>query len=736
MQMLMVGMGMVEIMDVLTRHSWLVNTHWTLMGIGGAVDLLGGWIEKNGSSDRNSRCAENQKYISGLAPQIRGMLRATQPTMIQSAIFKAGILTDEAVRYGTLTRSSEKIKEVEETSKQGETRFTLPEIVGAVSCGALLNPSTGSSRNSLALEATEILNTVGIQARGRVGYARFGYVGSCEILRVQGERSLGGTKTLMSTKADEPELSDIPILRVHEDDILKTAFRTRYGHFEFTVMPCWVNPISQQVFMELNVRAFENRYLDKFVLFSLMTSWSTQRLKKDHEVHLQVDVGGCLRRRGLAGYYRHFIMNFSKIAKPLTSLTQKNKKYDWGVEQEEAFQTLKYNLYNALIMSLPDRIEDFVVYCDASNQGLGCVLMQRGKLFSDYECEIRYHPDKANVVADALSRKELDVETLDVLDQQMERKEEESLYFMDRIWVPLMGGTRSKSGNDTIWVTVDRLTKSAHFLACMLRITSMEKLARLYIDEIVARHGVPVLIISDRDGRFTSCFWKTLQKALRTQLDMSTTYHPQKDGQRGRTIQTLEGMLRVPFKYSLCSFEALYGMKHVGSRLLLGKRLIGPELVQEMTDKVVLIKEKIKAARDRVIRFGKKGKLALRYVGPFEILERIGPVAYRLRLPEELSSVHGTFHVSNLKKCLADANLHVPLDEIKVDKTLCFVEEPVEIMDREDEIFLRRGYYDNRDLSSYSKPECEFKYVKYVDWIMLHASIGEGLKESEVRKLG
>ncbi|GJW18376.1 hypothetical protein Tco_0025812 [Tanacetum coccineum] len=140
--------------------------------------------------------------------------------------------------------------------------------------------------------------------------------------------------------------------------------------------------------------------------------------------------------------------------------------------------------------------------------------------------------------------------------------------------------------------------------------------------------------------------------------------------------------------------------------------LIGPELVQETTDKVVLIKEKLKAARDRqksyadnrrkplefevgdrvmlkvspwkgVIRFGKKGKLAPRYVGPFEILERIGPVAYRLRLPEELSGVHDTFHVSNLKKCLADASLHVPLDEIKVDKTLRFVEEPVEIMDRE-----------------------------------------------------
>ncbi|GJT96824.1 hypothetical protein Tco_1092342 [Tanacetum coccineum] len=125
--------------------------------------------------------------------------------------------------------------------------------------------------------------------------------------------------------------------------------------------------------------------------------------------------------------------------------------------------------------------------------------------------------------------------------------------------------------------------------------------------------------------------------------------------------------------------------------------LTGLELVQETTDKVMLVKEKPKALEfevgDRVllkvspwkgvVRFGKKGKLAPRYVGPFEILERIGLVAYRLRLPKELSSVHDTFHVSNLKKCLADANLHVLLDEIKADKTLRFVEEPLEIMDRE-----------------------------------------------------
>ncbi|GKF15023.1 hypothetical protein Tco_0056485 [Tanacetum coccineum] len=182
----------------------------------------------------------------------------------------------------------------------------------------------------------------------------------------------------------------------------------------------------------------------------------------------------------------------------------------------------------------------------------------------------------------------------------------------------------------------------------------------------------------------------------------------------------------IGFEYCLASssgwtniqcdpFEALYGRKCRSPVLWAEIRessLIGLELVQETTDKVVLVKEKPKAVRDRqkscvdyrrkplefevgdrvllkvtpwkgVVSFGKKGKLAPRYVGLFEILEKISLVAYRLRLLKELNNVHDTFHVSNLKKCLADANLHVPLDEIKVDKTLCFVEEPVGIMDRE-----------------------------------------------------
>ncbi|GJR74071.1 putative reverse transcriptase domain-containing protein [Tanacetum coccineum] len=199
-----------------------------------------------------------------------------------------------------------------------------------------------------------------------------------------------------------------------------------------------------------------------------------------------------------------------------------------------------------------------------------------------------------------------------------------------------------------------------------------------------------------------------MQKALGTRLDMSTAYHPQTDGQSKHTIQMLENMLRAcviyfggswnihlplaEFSYNnsyhssirCAPFEALYGRK-CRSPILWAEigdsRLIGTELVQETTDKVVVIKHRLKAARD--LRFGKKGKLAPRFVGPFKIFERIGSVAYRLELPEELGGLHNTSHVSNLKRCLADANLHVPLNEIKVDKTLRFVEEPLEIMDRE-----------------------------------------------------
>ncbi|GJW14441.1 putative reverse transcriptase domain-containing protein [Tanacetum coccineum] len=341
------------------------------------------------------------------------------------------------------------------------------------------------------------------------------------------------------------------------------------------------------------------------------------------------------------------------------------------------------------------------------------------ELFSDYECEIRYHPGKANVVADTLTQGEafdqenvMD-ERLHGLDQQMERKGDGSLYFMDRIWVPLVGGvrtvimdeahkSRTRNGHDAIWVVVDRLTKSAYFLA-IHEDYSTEKLARLYTDKISARHGVPVSIISDRDARFTSRLWQTFQKASGTRLDMSTAYHPQTDVHSERTFQTLEDMLRAcvidfggswdvhlplaEFSYNNSYHTIIRGSKRREKRVVQATENVCKRdmwhrrkpLEFEVGDREMLKVSHWKG----VVHFGKKGKLALRYVGPFEILERIGPVAYRLRLPEELSGVHDMFHVSNLKKCLADASLHVPLNEIKVDKTLRFVEEPVEIMDHE-----------------------------------------------------
>nr|GEZ67965.1 putative reverse transcriptase domain-containing protein [Tanacetum cinerariifolium] len=566
-------------------------------------------------------------------------------------------------------------------------------------------------------------------------------------------------------------------LRVHENDISKTHFRQVYSK----------SKDEHEVHLRLVLKLLKKEEL--YAKFS-KCEFCLQELKF---------LGHVVNQSGIhvdPSYYRRFIVNFSKIAKPLTSLTQKNKKYEWGVEQDEAFQTLKDNLCNAPILLLPDGVEDFVVYCDASNQGLedfvvycdasnqglGCVLMPRGTkiviytdhkilqhifdqnelnmrqrrwidLFSDYECEIRYHLGKANVVSDTLSRKErvkprwvqamamtiqsgirrmiiaaqveafkqenILMKRLHGLDQQMERREDRSLYFLDCIWVSLVGGVRTiimDETHKTRYSVLPGVDKMYHDLRDMYWWPRMKRDIVIYVSKCL-----------------------TCSKALGTRLDMSTAYHPQTDGQSECTIQTLEDMLRacmidfggnwdvhlplVKFSYnnSYClsircaSFEALYGRKCRSPVLWaeIGERsLIGPELVQETTDKVVLIKEKFKVVRDRqksyadnrckplefelgdkvllkvlpwkgVMRFEKKCKLAPRYVRPFEILERIGQVAYRLRFPNELNEVHDTFHVSNLKKFLADANLHMPLDEIKFDKTLHFVEKPVEIMDRE-----------------------------------------------------
>ncbi|GJT21386.1 putative reverse transcriptase domain-containing protein [Tanacetum coccineum] len=231
------------------------------------------------------------------------------------------------------------------------------------------------------------------------------------------------------------------------------------------------------------------------------------------------------------------------------------------------------------------------------------------------------------------------------------------------------------SGQDTIWVIIDRLTKSAHFLP-MKETDSMKKLMRQYLKEVVSRHGVLVSIISDRDSKFTSQFWKSLNEALGTQLYMSTAYHSQTDGQSERSIQTLEDMLRA------CVIDFGKGWdRHLP--LVRDAQLTGPELVHETTEKIIQIKKCIQAARDRQKSYADRRRKPLEFEVGDKILDKVGTLAYRLELPEQLNRVNSTFHVSNLKKCFVDEPLAIPLDEIQIDDKLNFIEEPVEIMDQE-----------------------------------------------------
>ncbi|GJR37924.1 putative reverse transcriptase domain-containing protein [Tanacetum coccineum] len=566
-------------------------------------------------------------------------------------------------------------------------------------------------------------------------------------------------------------------LRVREEDIPKTAFRTRYGHYAFQVMLFGLTN-AQAVLMDLMNRVCKP-YLDRFVIVFIDDILVHSKSKKEHKGHLKLIIREGIHVDpakiesikdwvspktpteirhflGLAGYYRRFIEGFSKIARPMMKLTQKCMKFDWGEKAEAVFELLKQKLYSAPILALPEGSENFVVYCDASHKGLGVVFMQKEKVIAYASSQLKVHEKnytthdlelgavvftlktwrhylygKENVVADALSRKErskpLRVRALvmtiglnlpkQILSAQSEaRKEEnfinEDLHGMINKLKPRVDGIISKSvwfvgstGNPTMEIGEhnDGLYDT------------LEKLTRQHLKEVVSRHGVPVLIISDRDGKLTSYFWKSLNKALGTRLDMSTTYHPQTDGQSERTIQTLEDMLRacvldfekgwdkhlplVKFSYNnsyhtsikAALFEALYGRKcrspicwaKVGDR-----QLTGLKIIYETTEKIVQIKSRDKVMLKvspwkGVIRFGKRGKLNPRYIRPFKIIAKVGTVSYRLKLLEQLSKVHSTFHVLNLKKCMSDEPLAIPLDEIQIDDKLHFIKEPVEIMNRE-----------------------------------------------------
>ncbi|KAL0553782.1 hypothetical protein IC582_007686 [Cucumis melo] len=790
-------------------------------------------------------------------------------------------------------------------------------------------------------------------------------------------------------------------LRIKDEDVPKTAFRSRYGHYEFIVMSFGLTN-APAVFMDLMNRVFRE-FLDTFVIVFIDDILIYSKTEAEHEEHLRlvlqtlrenklyakfskcefwlkqvsflghvvskagvsVDpakieaVTGWTRPStvsevrsflGLAGYYRRFVENFSRIATPLTQLTRKGAPFVWSKACEDSFQTLKQKLVTAPVLTVPDGSGSFVIYSDASKKGLGCVLMQQGKvvayasrqlksheqnypthdlelaavvfalkiwrhylygekiqiftdhkslkyfftqkelnmrqrrwleLVKDYDCEILYHPGKANVVADALSRKVSHSAALITrqapLHRDLERAEiavsvgavtmqlaqltvqptlrqkiidaqsndpylvekrglaeagqtaefslssDGGLLFERRLCVPsdsavktellaeahsspfsmhpgstkmyqdlkrvywwrnmkrevaefvskclvcqqvkaprqkpagllqplgipewkwenvsmdfITGLPRTLKEFTVIWVVVDRLTKSAHFVPGKSTYTA-SKWAQLYMSEIVRLHGVPVSIVSDRDARFTSKFWKGLQTAMGTRLDFSTAFHPQTDGQTERLNQVLEDMLRacalefpgswdshlhlMEFAYNnsyqatigMAPFEALYGKccrspvcwDEVGEQ-----RLMGPELVQSTNEAIQKIRSRMHTAQSRqksyadvrrkdlefevgdkvflkvapmrgVLRFERRGKLSPRFVGPFEILERIGPVAYRLALPPSLSTVHDVFHVSMLRKYVPDPSHVVDYEPLEIDENLSYVEQPVEVLARE-----------------------------------------------------
>ncbi|GKC87201.1 putative reverse transcriptase domain-containing protein [Tanacetum coccineum] len=525
-------------------------------------------------------------------------------------------------------------------------------------------------------------------------------------------------------------------LGVREEDIPKTSFRTPYGHYEFQVMSFgFIN--APAVFMDLMNRVCKP-YLGRFVIVFINDILIYSKSRKEHEGHLKL-ILRLLKEEEFAPILalpegsENFVIYCDASHKGLGAVLMQREKVIAYASRQLKVHKKNYTTHDLELGTVVFALKMWrhyfygtkcVVFTD--HKSLQHILDQKGlnmrqrrwiELLSDYDCEIRYHPKKANMVADALSQKEiikpLRVRALvmtiglnlpkEILSAQSEARKEENfiteyMYGMinklepradgtlclnNQSWIPRYGDLRAlimheshklkysiHPGSNKMYQDLKKLywwprydlgdCRSPDQVCSFLPIReddSLEKLTRRYLKEAVSMHVVPVSIITDHDGTFALHFWRSLHKALGTRLDMSTTYHPQTDGQSERTIQTLEDMLRARALYRRkCRSPICWA--EVGD-----SQLTGLEIIHETTEKIVQIKSRIQVARDRqksyadvrrnplefqvgdkvmlkvspwkgVICFGKQEKLNPRYIGPFKIIAKVGTVAYRLELLE------------------------------------------------------------------------------------------------------
>nr|GEV92499.1 putative reverse transcriptase domain-containing protein [Tanacetum cinerariifolium]GEW29182.1 putative reverse transcriptase domain-containing protein [Tanacetum cinerariifolium] len=416
--------------------------------------------------------------------------------------------------------------------------------------------------------------------------------------------------------------------------------RTRYGHYEFQVMPFGLTN-APAVFMDLMNRLCR-LYLDKFVIVFIDDILIYSKNKEEHEEHeehlklilelLKKEELYAKFTKCLAGYYRRFIEGFLKIAKSMTKLTQKKAKFDWGDKQEAAFQLLKQKLCSAPILALPEGSKDFIVYYNASIKGLGAVLMQREKVIAYASRQLKIH--------------EKNYMTHDL--------ELGAVVFALKIWRHYLYGTKLM----TIGLDLPKQILNAQ--------TEAHKPKNIKNKDVGGMSWLP-------------CYGDMRTVIMHESYKSKYSIHPSFN----KMYQDMKKLYWWPnMKADITTYVRKYLTYAKIPKSSQGYDTIWV-IVERLTKSLIFIPMRETDPMEKLARmYLKEGKLNPKYVGPFKVLEKVGSVAYKLELPQELSMVYNTFHVSNLKKCYADEPLAVSLDGLYFDDKFHFVEELVEIMDQ------------------------------------------------------